>query len=205
MRAPGRPGARCTRGPCAESGSTRKSPQVEADQSGLPCAMVLTVSFVLSPVTGLSCHCHPRDAERVFANLTPASGRQDHTTSPSATCALRPARRRVHRIPHSAFVTIAIRPSSRRDGGMHSADFSKRRSDLFLREGVDKNSGRVPVRQINERKSARLKREESQSFKCFEMAVLHCKIIETSVRSIRNTSRKASTGLRNPSDSFLHG
>jgi hypothetical protein len=33
-----------------------------ARSSGIPCAMVLTVSFVLSPVTGLFCHRHPRDA-----------------------------------------------------------------------------------------------------------------------------------------------
>jgi len=28
-------------------------------QSGIPCAMVLTVSFVLSSATGLFCHRHP--------------------------------------------------------------------------------------------------------------------------------------------------
>jgi hypothetical protein len=39
---------------------------------------------VLSPVTMLFCHRHPRDAESIFANLAPASERQDHTTSPSA-------------------------------------------------------------------------------------------------------------------------
>ena len=58
--------------------------------------MVLTVSFVLFPVIGLfvtvigavSC-----------ANLTPASGRQDHTTSPSASSALVRSAIRVHRIP----------------------------------------------------------------------------------------------------------
>jgi hypothetical protein len=32
---------------------THMSIQVQRKQSGLPCAMVLTVSFVLSPVTGL--------------------------------------------------------------------------------------------------------------------------------------------------------
>jgi hypothetical protein len=54
--------------------------------------MVLTASFVLSPVTGLVCHRHQRIkvlslpgwADLTSANLTPASGRQDHTTSPSA-------------------------------------------------------------------------------------------------------------------------
>jgi len=54
--------------------------------------MVLTVSFELSPVTGLFCHRRPRTnvlsapgrADSTSANLTPASGRQDHTTSPYA-------------------------------------------------------------------------------------------------------------------------
>src|SRR5712671_2127827 len=88
--------------------------------------MVLTVSFVLSPVTGLFCHRRPADmflskpgwADLNSANLTPASGRQDHTTSPyaatslvrslgdrsqaSSTCPAIPSRAkrcRVHRIP----------------------------------------------------------------------------------------------------------
>jgi len=54
-----------------------------AGSTGIPCAMVLTVSFVLSPGTRLSC---PRRLPGVeaSANLAPALGRQDHTTSPSA-------------------------------------------------------------------------------------------------------------------------
>jgi hypothetical protein len=34
--------------------------QVTPESPGIPYAMVLTVSFVLSPVTGLSCHRHQR-------------------------------------------------------------------------------------------------------------------------------------------------
>ena len=49
----------------------------------------------------------------LLANLTPASGRQDHTTSPSASRAVRQKRIRVHRIPRPTSVTIAIRPSKR--------------------------------------------------------------------------------------------
>src|SRR5882757_8006088 len=56
-----------------------------------------TAYFVLSPVTGLS--CHRRFAESLPRNLAPASGRQDHTTSPSAGSYVRLAQRRVHRIP----------------------------------------------------------------------------------------------------------
>ncbi len=43
-------------------------------------------------------------------NLTPASGRQDHTTSPSATQRSRQSAPRVHRISLPTFVTIAKRP-----------------------------------------------------------------------------------------------
>src|SRR3954451_346325 len=44
--------------------------------------MVLTVSFVLFPVTGL---CLPPSSADRSTNLMPASGHQNHTTSPSAS------------------------------------------------------------------------------------------------------------------------
>jgi hypothetical protein len=50
-------------------------------------------------------------------NLTPASGRQDHTTSPSASDAIRQRRIRVHRIP-SRVSDDRERPSGGRDGGV---------------------------------------------------------------------------------------
>src|SRR5450631_4391341 len=101
--------------------------------------MVLTVSFVLSSVTGLFCHRHQRTnvvpkpgrADRTSANLTPASGRQDHTTSPYAGNISRPravdrsqvhhppcnpvARKTLPRPPHPipTYLTIRIRPSLR--------------------------------------------------------------------------------------------
>ena len=46
-------------------------------------------------------------------NLTPASGRQDHTASPYAWAQLVFEPPSVHRIPHPTFVTIAKRPSYR--------------------------------------------------------------------------------------------
>ena len=59
----------------------------------------------------------------LLKNLTPASGRQDHTTSPSAKrrssrnyCARRSC---VHRIPHSRFVTIGRNAPLHR-GGMRN-------------------------------------------------------------------------------------
>jgi hypothetical protein len=56
----------------------------------------VTVSFVLFPVTGLFCHRH---SQIISANLAPASGRQNHTTSPSADIAFVLRNIRVHRIP----------------------------------------------------------------------------------------------------------
>jgi hypothetical protein len=118
-------------------GRTHTSKRVHRNHPAFPHAMVLTVSFVLSPVTGLFCHRHPRikvlskpgRADLTSANLTPASGRQDHTTSPSATTSLvrslcdRSQAFRLALQPHRAqnaaastaslpaSVTIAIRPS----------------------------------------------------------------------------------------------
>jgi hypothetical protein len=78
QRAQGKPGARCTRSLACEikkhtSVVTTGSP----DQSGLPCAMVLTVSFVLSPVTGLVCHRRERSCLRQLDASVGASGPHD--------------------------------------------------------------------------------------------------------------------------------
>src|SRR5712691_3600656 len=78
------------------SGRTHTSKRVPRNHPTFPHAMVLTVSFALSPVTGLVCHRRPRTnvvpkpgrADITSANLTPASGRQDHTTSPYAATSL---------------------------------------------------------------------------------------------------------------------
>jgi len=80
--------------------------------------LVLTACFVLSPAIGLFVtvasamrkHCR---------ELTPASRRQDHTTSPSALSAFVVCTARVHRIP--TFVTTAKRPSFRERDGEESA------------------------------------------------------------------------------------
>src|SRR5205814_7303274 len=83
QRAQGMPDARCTRGRVC-SKSTRVSNQGYTATAGIPCAMVLTVSFVLSSVTMAWLPPSPVRRESVFTTLAPASERQDHTTSPSA-------------------------------------------------------------------------------------------------------------------------
>jgi len=113
----GMPGVRCARSRAWCGVSTRVSHHEYTGKTpGIPRAMVLTVSFALSRVTG-PC-CHPRRRKLLFTGLTPASGRQDHTTSPYVSTAVRPraesARRRDLRPPHPVptFVTMANVPLS---------------------------------------------------------------------------------------------
>src|ERR1700740_102606 len=103
--------------------------------------MVLTVSFGLSLVTGLSCH-HRRRI--ISADLTPASGRQDHTTSPSAFAPLVLRRQSVHRIRHPTFVTIRETPlfEGRGTGRACKDDLPDGESEIFFSRGLD---GRISV------------------------------------------------------------
>jgi hypothetical protein len=54
------PDARCTRSRLCSKKSTGVSNHRYTASTGIPCTMVLTVSFVLFPVTGLFCHRHQR-------------------------------------------------------------------------------------------------------------------------------------------------
>jgi hypothetical protein len=73
--------------------------------------------------------------ETSFTNLTPASRRQDHTTSPSARNAFVNSATRVHRIPSPTFVTIAKRPSVLgRDAKDMDVIWAGREGEYFLRQ-----------------------------------------------------------------------
>jgi hypothetical protein len=103
------PGARCTRSLVCAWGSKyahEYSQRAIGKHPTFPHAMVYGLYRAL-PGDRLS--CHRRYADR-SANLTPASGRQDHTSSPSAASNARQARRRVHRIPPRVR-DVASRPS----------------------------------------------------------------------------------------------
>ena len=158
QRAWGMPGARCTRGRACSVESTRVS---HHGRTGITrhsrTRMVLTVSFVLSPVIGFLVTVIGV-MRSIIANLTPASRRQDHTTSPSAkslttkaarrfwyrsrrsfyrrpisAARLAPPPRPPHPVPTS--VTIAKRPSQW-DGmaGDMQVIWGKREGKYFLAE-----------------------------------------------------------------------
>jgi hypothetical protein len=78
--------------------------------SGTPCAN--SFNGFLRALSGDRALLSPSLVD-CSANLTPASRHQDHATSPSALAPLVWRRPRVHRIPRSTSVTIAIRPSIR--------------------------------------------------------------------------------------------
>ena len=80
---------------CRDSGISTRVSQVTPKSPGIPRAMVLTASFALSPATGFLATVASRILPR---DLTPASGRQDHTTSPSAS--KRPRLKHHSRPPH---------------------------------------------------------------------------------------------------------
>jgi hypothetical protein len=137
----GMPGARRTRSLACE---IKKHTSVVATGSprtpGIPCAMVLTVSFVLFPVTGLSCHRRRRYPARRTQGADIAipptwHQRRDARTTrlrrprkSSLVCARAIARRaryfRVHRILIPTSVTIASRPSWRDKDGAEDAGVS---------------------------------------------------------------------------------
>ena len=135
QRAQGKPGADCTHGSCATK-STGVGPQVKPEQPGLPCAMVYGLLRALPgdraclPPSLRGCR-HPR-------NLAPASGRQDHTTSPSASSV---ARRATPRRPsHPAPNVRDDREAPLRGHGTRGDNhiFLKNGSRIFLREGLDR-------------------------------------------------------------------
>src|ERR1700730_15929018 len=92
-RAPDAPDSRVCKGVCESAHALVRSHRTHP----APPAQLFTAYFVLSPATGLSCHRRPRKLP--FANLTPASGRQDHTSSPSASAPFVYLRIPFHRRP----------------------------------------------------------------------------------------------------------
>ena len=97
-RAQGMPGAGRTRSLAWKSKNhTSQSPQVRRNDPALPARMVLTVSFVLSPETGLSCLRRRRNIIRRLDASVGASGPYDFAVRKARVLVRNAAR--VHRIP----------------------------------------------------------------------------------------------------------
>jgi hypothetical protein len=142
QRAQGMPGARGARGLVCKVESTRVSHHGHAGNTRHSPRDGFTVSFALSPVIGLVCHRH----RRFLANLTPASRRQDHTTSPSAV-ALFVTSATASTASRLTSVTIAKRPSGRRDGTGYATDLGRARNGKFFDLGLDHPNHLDPLQQ----------------------------------------------------------
>ena len=141
--------------------SAHTSIQVQPEQPGIPCAMVLRlmpcsprrrIPFA-SVAGGLKVLAKPGWISQNLRRLDASNGRQNHTALPSAITPFVGARpslmskltlRRLvarpacrgHRSPHPTSVTIAIRPSCGRGmAGVVGVIWGEREAEYFSREG----------------------------------------------------------------------
>src|SRR6476661_3745691 len=80
----------------------------------------------------------PPSPALLLADLTPASGRQDHTTSPSASAPFVKGTVCVHRIPFRVD-DVGQRPSVVRDMRTHAPDLPDVLSGIFFAERLDRS------------------------------------------------------------------
>jgi hypothetical protein len=115
-------------------GSTRVSHHGRTGKPGIPARD--GVNGFLRALPGDRAFVVTVAGEISFANLTPASGRQDHTTSPSARMRSRQQRCLRPSHPNLTFVTIAKRPSvSGRDGENEEVSWVKSEAEYFCKGG----------------------------------------------------------------------
>ena len=132
------PGARCTRSlACKIKKHTSVVTTGSPGSPGIPARNGFNSLYRALP--GDRALLSPSPAEMTSANLTPASRRQDHTTSPSASHAVRQLAR--PRPPHPAPRSVTLRnaPRSEQDGNSARFDLPDGESTIFLQIGLDRN------------------------------------------------------------------
>jgi hypothetical protein len=116
--------------------NTRVSHHRFTGKSGPPCAMVLTVSFVLSLVTGLSCHHSPVRCESIVTDLNAsvgASGPHDFAVRNERASSLAPiASTASHRNVRDDREPPLIRGET---GAVKAVIWVKREAEYFCAEG----------------------------------------------------------------------
>src|ERR1700730_751982 len=143
-RAQGKPGARCTRGLVCKK-CTKKRTRAYRFSGGNPAFPARWFTGLFRALPGDRAFLPPSSPRSLLLkNLTPASGRQDHTTSPSATAPPVLRRCHVHRIPRPTSVTCATPPLWNGTGrDIHLICISEKPKYFFERGWTDKDtSGR---------------------------------------------------------------
>ena len=135
-RAWGMPGAQCTRSlACENKKHTSVVTTGPPEQPGIPARNGF--NGLLRALPGDRAFLSPSSV-LLGTDLTPASRRQDHTTSPSASQRSRQQRRL--RPPHPAPYVRDDRETPLcvgRDGGGYTCDLGQRRREIFLQMGLD--------------------------------------------------------------------
>jgi hypothetical protein len=109
--------------------SRRQSPQVWPQHPAFPARWFTSLYRALLGAPGFLATV----AHDAFASARiPASGYQDHTTSPSAPTTVVHRRRRVHRIPRSTSVTTRTPLRSRQDGMREHQILEKRKRNIWM-------------------------------------------------------------------------
>src|ERR1700719_72888 len=80
--------------------------------------------------------CLSPSSALLLADLTPASRRQNHTTSPSASAPFVKCAARVHRIPPRV-VDVRNAPLLGQDGDGYASDLGRAKTEIFLLPGLD--------------------------------------------------------------------
>ena len=130
------PGARSTRSlVCKIKKHTSIVTTVTPVSPGIPYAMVLTASFVLSLVSRACCHHRLQDHR--LTGLISASGYQDHTTSPSAGFARSSGAIPASTASRPTSVTIAKRPFVGTGWRGSIAVSTRRQNEIFFERTLD--------------------------------------------------------------------
>jgi hypothetical protein len=144
-------------------------PQPRVRSSSARCTRVFTAVAPKSPGiparNGFNGFLRDLPGDRAFlspslanesANLTPASRRQDHTTSPSASKTLSSQAPLASIASNPASVTIAIRPSSGVDGGVIKVIWGFGKPEYFFRRGWTGRNSLIRLKKLGfTRKSGR--------------------------------------------------
>jgi hypothetical protein len=117
-----------------------------AGYPGLPCANGFNGFLRALPGDQTLLSPSPARRESVFANLAPALGRQDHTTSPSAAARARPAQLpRPSQPATQRIVTTRTPLCMRRDARREDTGLNKGEAEYFSREIW---TGRVALKRL---------------------------------------------------------
>jgi len=134
LRAQGMPGAQCARSLACKINKAHEHSH-HGHTGNHPAFPAQWFYGLLRALPGDQACLTPSPAP-LIADLTPASGRQNHTTSPSASARFVKRTARVHRIPPRVD-DVAQRPSfgTGRDG--YASDLGQVKTNIFLISGLD--------------------------------------------------------------------